>query len=764
MNNLLFQCLFVLILASAASVTGEPIHSQMTSQKAESVKARLKFSKPDTNKVNKLLLLAEFYVYKQSATAQDFADAMKYGEEAQILSKKLNFVKGQIRALYILGDYYSRAEGKEKAFIRYAEGIELSRKTGDTNLEAEGLFYTGYVSEWYGEPKEKIYQYYKGSMDLFKSLKMTEKQAYLLKTIADFHGRNSEDVLALSELSEVLKLYQSVHYKKLHHTHSLIASIHRKTGNYTDALQHVFAAVESAKTSQDTLDLGILYFQYGAINAELNQYQQAIDHQKVAIGYFQRYGDNFNVMSCMRSTCGKLISLGKPREALEFCKQIARSDPPKSAYIRVQYDVTMFECYIALKQYDKAQQYVKELANLDGKAVLENDLIRLIIASALGKLYIATHQFDKAHWYLTDGLALNATSGRLRYAQDLQFLLFKADSAKGNFAEAITHYQVFKTINDSIFNEAKSKQVASLQIKYDTKKKEQDITFLTKQTQAQQASIKQKDFQRNTFLGGTIMLALLVGLIFNQYRIKQRANTQLQIQQNVITEKNVRQQHLLDEKEWLLKEIHHRVKNNLQMVMSLLESQSAFLKNDALAAIKDSQHRVQAMSLIHQKLYLSENVTTIHMPTYIQELVSYLRESFDTRQRIRFELELQPIDLDVAHAIPLGLILNEAITNAIKYAFPVQNDGIIRVSFVESEPAVFQLLVADNGIGLPPDFENMKASSLGSRLMRGLSNEIGGSLIMENGGGALVSLTFGVEKIFRPAEKIASEEKYEVQV
>src|SRR6185369_1941097 len=121
---------------------------------------------------------------------------------------------------------------------------------------------------------------------------------------------------------------------------------------------------------------------------------------------------------------------------------------------------------------------------------------------------------------------------------------------------------------------------------------------------------------------------------------------------NLISRKNEQLQHFLNEKEWLLKEIHHRVKNNLQIVMSLLNPQSAYIDNEpALTAIHDSQHRVHAMSLIHQKLYNSENVSSINMSLYIQELVTYLSDSFNTRQQIRFELAIEPLEMDVSQAV-----------------------------------------------------------------------------------------------------------------
>jgi two-component sensor histidine kinase len=158
---------------------------------------------------------------------------------------------------------------------------------------------------------------------------------------------------------------------------------------------------------------------------------------------------------------------------------------------------------------------------------------------------------------------------------------------------------------------------------------------------------------------------------------------------------------------------------------------------------------VQAMSLIHQKLYLSDNVTTINMQTYIRELVSYLRDSFDTRQKIRFELELEPIDLDIAQAIPLGLILNESITNSIKYAFPDERQGLIGISIRQPSSGHFELVVQDNGVGLPPDLKILKSDSLGIRLMHGLSNEIGGEFMMIGEEGTVVSVKFEVAELFR---------------
>src|SRR4030095_6326293 len=162
----------------------------------------------------------------------------------------------------------------------------------------------------------------------------------------------------------------------------------------------------------------------------------------------------------------------------------------------------------------------------------------------------------------------------------------------------------------------------------------------------QQVNLRQASLIKNITIAGILLAFIIIGLLYWQFKQKQKSN-------EVITQKNQQLQHYLDEKEWLMKEIHHRVKNNFQTVMSLLNSQSAYIDNEpARAAIHDSQHRVHAMSLIHQKLYNTENLSSIDMSNYIHELVSYLADSFDTRPRIRFEFSIEPLEMDVSQAIP----------------------------------------------------------------------------------------------------------------
>jgi two-component sensor histidine kinase len=324
--------------------------------------------------------------------------------------------------------------------------------------------------------------------------------------------------------------------------------------------------------------------------------------------------------------------------------------------------------------------------------------------------------------------------------------LATADSALGNFKVAMGEYQQYIRLRDSLSDANNTKQIASLNLQYQTEKKDKDILSLNHQQQLSTIALRQASVTRNFIISGAILLLILLAVSFNRYRLKQRTNKKLEIQQTEIGEQNIALRHLVKEKDWLVKEVHHRVKNNLQIVMSLLNSQSAFIDNEhALTAIHESQHRVHAMSLIHQKLYNSENTASIDVEVYIRELVSYLQDSFNTGQRIRFELDIAPLELDVSQAVPIGLILNEAITNSIKYAFPDNRKGTIAIELSKDSPTHYFLCIADNGIGMPAQIVNKKIGSLGMSLMAGLSADLDGTFFVESNGGTVIKIAFVAE-------------------
>lgn len=178
--------------------------------------------------------------------------------------------------------------------------------------------------------------------------------------------------------------------------------------------------------------------------------------------------------------------------------------------------------------------------------------------------------------------------------------------------------------------------------------------------------------------------------------------------------------------------------------MSLLGAQSHFLEDSgAKEAIKNSQHRIHSMSLIHKKLYQSDNIVTINVELYFKELIEYYKMAFDTRERIRFEVDVAPLELESAQAVPMGLILNEAVNNALKHAFPNEATGLIQVSLLpDADTLIFK--VKDNGVGMPNAQTGF--NSLGLNLISGFSRELNAALQINGINGVEITVTFKYSK------------------
>ena len=185
----------------------------------------------------------------------------------------------------------------------------------------------------------------------------------------------------------------------------------------------------------------------------------------------------------------------------------------------------------------------------------------------------------------------------------------------------------------------------------------------------------------------------------------------------------------LQDKEVMLQEIHHRVKNNLQVICSLLNLQSRYLKEEKIIrAFKETQNRVKSMALVHQQLYQSNNLSEIVLSSYVKQLIGNLSRAYSITSQIEYSLEIADFELDLDTAVPCGLIINEIVTNAIKYAFPATQRGEISIHAHANSENNLALTIGDNGIGLKPDYDPETSKSLGLRLVKSLTEQLQGKL------------------------------------
>ena len=200
----------------------------------------------------------------------------------------------------------------------------------------------------------------------------------------------------------------------------------------------------------------------------------------------------------------------------------------------------------------------------------------------------------------------------------------------------------------------------------------------------------------------------------------------------------------LEEKNVLFKEIHHRVKNNLQVISSLLNLQARQIADpESLEMLKESQNRIRAMALIHEELYRSETLARIDFGDYVESLTEHLLDSYGAGvEKIRLTSDIAPISLSLDTAIPCGLIINELVTNSLKHAFQSRHGGEIRVELCKQPDGNHALTVCDDGAGLPPRLRIEETRSLGLRLVRTLTEQIGGKIVVSSNGGARFEIQF----------------------
>jgi two-component sensor histidine kinase len=200
----------------------------------------------------------------------------------------------------------------------------------------------------------------------------------------------------------------------------------------------------------------------------------------------------------------------------------------------------------------------------------------------------------------------------------------------------------------------------------------------------------------------------------------------------------------LQEKEVMLKEIHHRVKNNMQVITSLLYLQSRSIQDpQALAAFQDSQGRVRSMALVHEMLYQSKDLSNIEYAAYLRSLGDYMmRAHAEKTNRITLKIDCDDVYLGVNTAIPCGLLVNELLSNSFEHAFPGGRSGQVRLDFHANADDEFVLVVADNGVGLPADLGLEDVDTLGLTLVQTLVDQLDGTLEVEREGKTEFRVTF----------------------
>jgi two-component sensor histidine kinase len=269
-----------------------------------------------------------------------------------------------------------------------------------------------------------------------------------------------------------------------------------------------------------------------------------------------------------------------------------------------------------------------------------------------------------------------------------------------------------------------------------------EISLLKMESKKDQAELNSQRQQLYFTIGFSVLLVLILFILLINYKNKTKLNRVLRDKNQEIKNRGLQLESALYEKSLMLKEMHHRVKNNLQLVQSLLRLQSAEISDTRVAiAFEESINRLTSMSLIHQNLYQQEKLKHIEFKSYLESLLEQLKGSFkNSEKQIKLELEAEELNLSIDNSVPVGLIVNELISNSFQHGFENKISGTIKVSIEKNESQV-SLNVSDNGNGLNQDF-SLENKSFGTTLIKMLVEQIQGKITFHNENGAHFNITF----------------------
>lgn len=629
-----------------------------------------------------------------------------------------------LRLLFVFQSLAISASAKPQINLDSLRHI-ISLQAGDT---AEVLALNRLAGSYYQSDEDSTQILAEQALALAKTIGYDKGRGYAFHHLGTYYFYRSEFDSALTYYRKSLKIKRALgDSNAVSGTLNNMAAIMLKRGQYVEALNANQQSLklklllgDSARASRSLNNIGLIYAKQQNIKLAIQYYNKALNMKKAMLDVKGQASTLTNI--------GLLhMEDGNYEEALlvhQRAYQIYDSLNLKCPILVTA--LNLGETYQHLNRKDTAIRYLQlaysESLECDNQIILCLSLLDIgVIHHEMGldrqaeKEMLAAYEIAHSHEFKEESH---------RIASKL-YSLYKSLNDPAN---ALKYLEISREIQDEMFNEDMTEEITRLELNY---KFEQERDSLEFQKQAELLSVnaklnEQRLLQYMTLFGLLIALTL-AGIIYKYYRSSQHAKHALS--------------ETLGEREVLLREIHHRVKNNLQVVSSLLNVQSKYL-NDELAkkAVLEGRNRVQSMAMVHEKLYQSDNLSNINVKEYLEELANALFESYNiAEQRVKFSSKIEPVNLSIDTTIQIGLIINELVSNALKYAFPENQNGKVILS-LRHAGEYYELEVSDDGVGIASSDDLLK--SYGYRIVRSISRGLNGKISMQHQKGTSFRLTF----------------------
>lgn len=678
-NKKIFSCFFLLLLFQ------QTVCAQRADQKiVDSLLALLPNAKEDTAKVNLLaeIMLAHVY-YKPEK-------GLTYYRPALELVQKLNWKSGVAKIKHRAGRLNWRLGNFDEALKNHLEALELYKQTGNKHEEGRVLIEIG--------------------QDYFDNGKLSEAKTALLKAL-QFNG-------TYGYMDNMAKAYDIINY------------LYNVQGNAAAATKAAYDYLKLSEKMGDKSIIGNAAYLLASNYQTLGNNTEALKYFKQNLQIAIERGDKIDQIDGKRAIGRIYLSYTNFKQAeFYYASALAQAKEIGDVQILANMYVCMGHYYRAVGNFPEALKNYLSSESAYKSISHKLDLARLY--ADIGNVYTSLKNYKAAKKYFKASEALHAGLDSKLSMGDYYRGKERLDSATGNWQSAYQHYKEYISIRDSTFNKETLQKLVGAQLQYENEKKE----AIAKAEQEKKDLLTKEEIKRQLNIRNASFAVLGAVLVFSIIALYQR---------NKLAGEKKRSDRLLADKELLLREIHHRVKNNLEVVSSLLALQSAQINDTQTKdAMQESQNRVQSIGIVHQKLYQGANLGAIEMKDYFINLSESILDSFGADKRVTIECAMEKLDVDIDTAVTLGLIVNELLTNTLKYAFPEGQQGKVQIKLQKQKDGVLQLEVSDNGVGKSGI---TKGTGFGGQLVSLLTQQLSGTMKEEVKDGTKIYFEFKTGK------------------
>lgn len=521
-------------------------------------------------------------------------------------------------------------------------------------------------------------------------------------------------------------------------TYQNIGVTYAKQGKYKQCMTFFFKALRIYEQNKDTTHAIGMYNNLAILHTRMEDYTEALNLYQKGLK-LSRATSNQHMIARIQANISELYLRNKAyNQAIKALQESLEISQAEKDYVQVVATLgNMAEVYEEKKQLDSALFFNQRAIGLHKEYKLKGGIVLRYVS--LAQIYNDLNKPDSSSYFYKKALQQIPQNTITPALLNVYTAMYTQYAKHGQYNEAYSYLLKHNLVKDSLFTLQKNKQIEELKAKYQLDAKQKELDLLAKQNQLRITEAKLQKRLNYALLAIALGLLLIVVLLTRGYQQKRKNNQSLGLKNDQITQ-------MLRDKEVLLKEVHHRVKNNLQIVSSLLNLQQEFHQEQSpQELLRQSQSKIEAMAIIHEQLYQSDNIQSIDLHTYLTELITHFNRSYDLDQRnITFQTNIAPLGLSLDQLVPCGLIINELVTNCIKYAFVGKTSGQVSIE-AQVVGEKYQLVLADNGVGLPQGFNVQEITSLGLRLVQGLVQQLQGKFeVLQPSKGASFQVSFGV--------------------